>query len=126
MSYRSDQEQSDSKQKVTLYLSPELHRNLKIHAAVEMESMSKMAEKALSFYLDHSEVFEGIQGSTHQVHRCPKCSHPFVLRQGEVSSLPEQANGPLLLDGSEADFSQSTWGSPDSQDQPKHDELVPC
>lgn len=116
MSFRPDpeQKQSDAKQKVTLYLSPELYRKLKIQAAVEVEPMSVMAERALQFYLEHSDVVETLYGSTHQVHHCPACSHPFVLQHGQVKSL-------CLVDGSEAGFDQA-W-DPGS---PKQDELVPC
>ena len=37
----------DDKQKVTLYLPPELHHQLKLRAAVDHESMSVIAERAL-------------------------------------------------------------------------------
>jgi hypothetical protein len=125
--YRSESKQADEKQKVTLYLSPELHRDLKIRAAVEMEPMSVMAEKALSFYLDHPEVVEGVFGSSYQVHQCPECSHPFVLRDGEVHSLPSQAGHMAVMEESEAEFAQSSWVSPtSSSDSSKCDELVPC
>ncbi|MBC6417919.1 MAG: hypothetical protein GDA44_03565 [Prochloron sp. SP5CPC1] len=47
-----------NKQKVTLYIPPKLHRQLKIRAAVDTESMSAIAEKAIAFYMEHSEVAE--------------------------------------------------------------------
>ena len=81
------------KQKVTLYLPPELHRQLKIKAAVEAQPMSLIAERALSFYLTHSEVVDQLEasyGRTHQVHSCPECSSPVVLLEGELVSLKGQ------------------------------------
>lgn len=90
--------QKQDKQKVTLYLPPELHRQLKIRAAVDSEAMSTLAEQALSFYLTHSDVVaevEGtVNGSTHQVHTCPECATAVVLRSGEMVALKEQ---PLTL-----------------------------
>ncbi|MBW4551644.1 MAG: hypothetical protein KME35_11115 [Aphanocapsa sp. GSE-SYN-MK-11-07L] len=82
------------KQKVTLYLKPELHRQLKIQAAVDSEPMSEIAERAIGFYLDHPDVIEEVEasgfGATHQVYACPECSSPMVLRSGELLSLREQ------------------------------------
>lgn len=132
MSHRSEQGQkqsSESKQKVTLYLSPELHRNLKIRAAVDMEAMSVMAEKALHFYLTHSDLIEGKLGQAYQVHHCPACSHPLIMRDGELASLPSQASGRAVLDDSAAEFSHSDWSTSTSEVQeehPREDELVPC
>ncbi len=116
-------EGGEPKQKVTLYLSPDVHRNLKIRAAVEREPMSAVAEKALSFYLLHPEVIEGIQGSAYRVHRCPECSHPFILRDGEVVSLPKQAAEEAVLQEVEPEY----WGSPGPQTgEQRQDALVPC
>jgi hypothetical protein len=42
--------------KVTLYLPPDLHRQLKIRSAVEGEAMSSIAKRAIDFYLSHGEV----------------------------------------------------------------------
>ncbi len=82
------------KQKVTLYLSPELHRQLKIRAAVDAEPMSAIAERAIVFYLGHSEVVEEVEaagvGSTHRVYACPECRSSLVLQSGEVVSLKHQ------------------------------------
>jgi len=130
MSHRSEQEQKHTeaaKQKVTLYLPAELHRTLKIRAAVEMEPMSVLAEKALSFYLDHPELIEGAYGNTHRVHHCPACTHPFIVQSGQVQSLPNQSSSDVILDGSEADLVQADWGGSDEfPDNSKQDELVPC
>jgi hypothetical protein len=83
----------EDKQKVTLYLPPKLHRQLKIKAAVDLESMSTIAEKALAIYLQHPELVDlvtGRQCGNHQVYNCPECSHPAVIRNGEMVSIGQQ------------------------------------
>lgn len=115
-------EGTESKQKVTLYLSPELHRNLKIRAAVEREPMSAVAEKAITFYLLHPEVIEGVQGSAYRVHQCPKCSHPFVIRDGEVVSLHQPSAAEAILEEVEPEY----WGSAAGSEEQRQDALVPC
>lgn len=86
------------KQKVTLYLPPDMHRKMKIRAAVDSEPMSAIAERAIQFYLAHSEVVdqtESVQGHTHQVYTCPECNAPVVLRDDDLLSLRQQP-GALL------------------------------
>lgn len=81
------------KQKVTLYLPPRVHRQLKIRAAVDVESMSSMVEKAVQFYLQHPEVVEEVEasyGKTHQIYACPECNTSLVEREGEMVSLKNQ------------------------------------
>ncbi len=83
------------KQKVTLYIPPELHRKLKIQAAVKAEPMSSIAERALAFMLEHPEVVEGVEsscGGVHQIYQCPECSTATVLRAGELVALKPQAS----------------------------------
>ena len=84
-----------SKQKVTLYIPPELHRKLKIKAAVDVESMSALVEKAIAFYMQFPEKVEEIKssvhGKTHQIHMCPECDTPMVMRDGEMVSLKSQS-----------------------------------
>lgn len=85
------------KQKVTLYLPPELHRQLKIRSAVDVEPMSAIAQKAIVFYLKHPELVEEAgeaHGKTHQVYSCPECSHPLVVRESQLRSL---TNSPSVL-----------------------------
>ncbi|MCF2972081.1 hypothetical protein L1047_12830 [Synechococcus sp. Nb3U1] len=115
-------ESVDAKQKVTLYLSPDLHRDLKIRAAVEREPMSAVAEKALSFYLLYPEVIEGVQGSAYRVHQCPECSHPFVIRDGEVTSLHKPSAAEAILEEVEPEY----WGAASSSEEQRQDALVPC
>jgi len=84
------------KQKVTLYLPPELHRQLKIRAAVDSEPMSVLAEQAIDFYLTHSAVVEQVEssrggyGTAHQIYHCPECHNSMAFRSGEVVSLKQQ------------------------------------
>ena len=78
-----------AKQKVTLYLSPELHRRLKIRAAIDAEPMSELAERAIIFHLEHPEVVDQIEsyGRTHRVYNCPECTIPVVIQEGEMVSV---------------------------------------
>jgi plasmid stability protein len=87
-----------NKQKVTLYIPPELHRQLKIRAAIDTESMSAMVEKALAFYLQHPEKVEEIESNrqnTHQIHICPECDTVMSLKNGRMVSLKNQ---PTVID----------------------------
>ena len=88
----------EDKQKVTLYLPPQLHRQLKIRSAVDADSMSSIMEKAVEFYLNHSEIVDGIElhGTTHQVYNCPECEHPVVIKGGELVTL--RSNTGLLTE----------------------------
>ncbi|HHP7232537.1 MAG TPA: hypothetical protein ACFCUY_16970 [Xenococcaceae cyanobacterium] len=83
-----------NKQKVTLYIPPELHRKLKIRAAIDIESMSALVEKAISFYLQYPEKVDqieaSVEGNVHQVHLCPECDAAMVMRNGEMVSLKNQ------------------------------------
>lgn len=86
------------KHKVTLYLPPTLHRQLKIRAAVDAEAMSAIAQRAIIFYLSHSELVDEVEaahGRAHQVYSCPECATSLVVRDGEAIALGEQ---PGLLD----------------------------
>jgi hypothetical protein len=107
----------EDKQKVTLYLTPQLHRQLKIRSAVDADSMSNIVEKAVEFYLNHSDVVDGVKfnGSTHQVYNCPECEHPVVIRDGEMVALGQQ---PGILTEERTDSQPSKVGvSPHSQTQ---------
>jgi hypothetical protein len=81
------------KTKVTLYIPPDLHRKLKVKAAVDSEPMSAIAEQAIVFYLTHPEVVEEAtaeQQNSHRIHSCPECSSNFLFRSGEVVPVVEQ------------------------------------
>jgi hypothetical protein len=111
------------KQKVTLYLPPTLHRQLKVKAAIDTDSMSALVEKAISFYLRHPDTVEEVEasyGKTHQVHVCPECNAAMVMRDGEMISLKNQPNiveeeFPLIGEGSEINTDKET-----------QEELIPC
>lgn len=82
-----------NKQKVTLYIPPELHRKLKVKAAIDIESMSALVEKAIAFYLHHPEKVEETEtthGKTHQIHFCPECDSALVMRGGEIVSVRDR------------------------------------
>lgn len=82
------------KQKVTLYLPPGLHRQLKIRAAVDLDSMSALVERAIVFYLHHPEMVDEVEasyGKTHQVYTCPGCDSPVVLKDQKMISLSNQS-----------------------------------
>lgn len=81
-----------AKQKVTLYLSPELHRRLKIRGALDSEPMSELAARAIAFYLSHPELVEEAEsyGKTHRVYACPECATAVALKEGELISLKDQ------------------------------------
>ncbi len=77
------------KQKVTLYLPSDLHRQLKIRAAVDAEPMSSLAERAIGFYLTHGDVVERLEnhGATHRIYNCPECKTPVVMQDGRILAL---------------------------------------
>ena len=112
-----------SKQKITLYIPPELHRKLKIKAAVDVESMSALVEKAIAFYMQFPEKVEEIKssvhGKTHQVHLCPECDSPMVMREGEMVSLSSLGN--KVEDSVTLDVTNQT-----SEIKPNEEELVSC
>lgn len=113
-----------SKQKVTLYIPPELHRKLKIKAAVDVESMSALVEKAIAFYMEFPEKVEevksSVHGKSHQVHLCPECDSPMVMRNGEMVSL--SSHDSVVRD----DISLGVSRKAGSSEEPNEEELVSC
>ncbi|KAM3108856.1 hypothetical protein [Phormidesmis sp. 146-33] len=112
------------KQKVTLYLPPELHRQLKIRAAVAAEAMSALAEKALVFYLTHPEMVEQLEeahGRTHRIYNCPECTTPVVLKDGEIVPLGKE---PSVVTGEPLPVEKQKVGS--AAGNQGEGELVPC
>ena len=82
------------KQKVTLYIPDDLHRQFKVRSAVDGETMSSIAQRAIEFYLDHADVVESSSeglgkplGQTHRIHTCPKCTALVALRNGSLSLI---------------------------------------
>ncbi|GAB4364472.1 MAG: hypothetical protein Kow00121_00170 [Elainellaceae cyanobacterium] len=115
------------KHKVTLYLPPELHRQLKIRSAVDLEPMSALAERAIVFYLENSEIVEEVEalhGHTHRIYNCPQCASSLVMRQGEMVPVSEQSA--VLLDEDAAPaVGASEQRSDSDQNQKDEGELVP-
>lgn len=113
------------KQKVTLYLPPGIHRQLKIRAAIDTESMSAIVEKAIAFYLKYPEKVDEIEaqafGRTHQVHICPECDAAMVMQEGQMVSLKHQAS--VMADEFPIDVRETVRASTDSQGE---EVLVPC
>jgi hypothetical protein len=104
------------KHKVTLYIPPELHRQLKIKSAIELEPMSAIAERAIVFYLEHSDIVdevEHVQGQSHRIYSCPTCTTSVVLKEGEMVAVNQHSA--LIADDEVA-------GVVLSQDE----QLVPC
>jgi len=129
--------QSDmqDKQKVTLYLSDALHRQFKIRSAVEGETMSAMAQKAIEFYLGNAELVEGsdgIHGRAHQVHSCPKCDSAVVLKDGGLALV--YAHSEQVLDDGLIGLESISSLAPDSEEadgdsdskSPDEGELITC
>lgn len=113
-----------SKQKITLYIPPGLHRQLKIKAAVDAESMSALVEKAVSFYLHNSDKVEEVNsaasGKTHQVYSCPECDSALALREDGLASLKD--NPGVLSEELPIAIRSSSNASEESSDE----KLVVC
>lgn len=115
------------KQKVTLYLPPDLHRQLKVQAALDAETMTDIAQRAIGFYLAHPEVvahYEEGHGQTHRVYNCPDCSSPVVLRDGDMISLRKQAG--VMIEETLSVGSASSVNASVKVDPQGEGELVPC
>jgi hypothetical protein len=109
-----------AKQKVTFYLTPEIHRRLKIRSAIDSEPMSDLAEKAIVFYLTHPEMVEEVEtihGRTHQLYACPECATTVIVKDGEMVAIASQ---PGVVSEEPLTVAQVTPGAPSQE------ELVPC
>lgn len=112
----------EDKQKVTLYLPQDLHRQLKIKAAVDSETMTDIAQRAIFFYLSHPDLIEQYSegyGHSHRVYNCPECATSVVFREGEMVSL--QSGSDVLLEENLVDRSKSLNVASQGEG-----ELVPC
>ncbi len=79
-----------AKQKVTLYIPDDLHRQFKIRSAVDGETMSSIAQRAIEFYIGHADVIESsgkLQGQTHRIHSCPQCDASVALREDGLTLI---------------------------------------
>lgn len=116
------------KQKVTLYIPPDVHRQLKIKAATSANTMSDLVQQAVAFYLNHSEVVEEVQqqkqGQTYRTYECPECESALVMQEGELKSLKEQPTVKAdELTTEQVGQRVKAANHSDSQDQ---EQLVPC
>ncbi|ACB52973.1 hypothetical protein cce_3625 [Crocosphaera subtropica ATCC 51142] len=113
------------KQKVTLYLPPGIHRQLKIRAAIDEDSMSALVERAVDFYLKYPDKVEEVEaaayGKTHQVHVCPECEAAMVMRNGQMVSLKNQPS--VITDDFPLDIREAV---PTNTDTSGEEALVPC
>ncbi|MDJ0843522.1 hypothetical protein [Crocosphaera sp.] len=113
------------KQKVTLYLPPGIHRQLKIRAAIDEDSMSALVERAVDFYLKHpdkvQEVEDAAYGKTHQVHVCPECEAAMVMRDGRMVSLKNQPS--VITDDFALEIREKV---PSETENSGEEALVPC
>jgi len=117
------------KQKVTLYLPPELHRQLKIKAVLSSETMTDVAQRAIGFYLSHPEVIDHHEdesyGQSHRIYNCPDCSSPIVMRDGSMVSVRPQVNV-LVEESLSVEKAQKVCAVSASADFQGEGELVPC
>ncbi|MFP4133025.1 MAG: hypothetical protein ACLFQP_07300 [Halothece sp.] len=117
------------KQKVTLYIPPDVHRQLKIKAATTANTMSDLVEQAVTFYLNHSEVVEEAQqhkqGQTYRIYECPECESTLVMREGKLKALKEQ---PTTVKTDELTTEQvgQRVKAADHSDPQDQEQLVPC
>lgn len=111
------------KQKVTLYLPQELHRRLKVKAALGLEPMSDIAERAIDFYLAHPELIEEhvLHGQTHRVYDCPECTAALVMREGDLLSLRQ--SGVLTI---QDEITPETMRLPITPNAPDQEQLAVC
>ncbi|MDA0867678.1 MAG: hypothetical protein O2890_15000 [Cyanobacteria bacterium] len=123
-----DMQDQQKASKVTLYLSSDLHRQLKIRSAVDGDAMSAIAQRALEFYLSHGDVVDecsAVSGHTHQIYSCPSCDESMVMRQGEL--LPVQTT---LASSLSDDFvgvqSERVTATLSPEANEAANELVPC
>lgn len=119
------------KQKVTLYLPPDLHRKLRVQSALDGEAMSAIAERAIGFYLENADLVESVDhhGHTHQVYSCPACTTPVVLREGDLTALSGRQS--IIEDGdafkaSDVQELVQTARRSEGEGGAEHSELVPC
>ncbi|MEB3175275.1 MAG: hypothetical protein VKN60_08870 [Cyanobacteriota bacterium] len=112
------------KQKVTLYLPPGIHRQLRIRSAIDAESMSAIVERAVDFYLKHPEQVEAenqaTYGKTHQVHICPECDAALVMRDGQMTSLKNQPS--VLAEDFSLEELETVVSAPEAPERL----LIPC
>jgi hypothetical protein len=88
--------------------------------------MTDIAQRAIAFYLSHSELVDGYEGAAHgkayQIYTCNECSSPSILRDGELVSLRTQA-GALVEEKLPLRVKSASSVSAEAQGEGS---LVPC
>lgn len=89
-----------AKQKITLYVSSDLHRQFKIRSAVDGETMSSIAERAIGFYLENSSAVDAVTdgetyGQTYRVHSCPRCAASVTLNEDKLALISNECEQSL-------------------------------
>ncbi|MDA0673386.1 MAG: hypothetical protein O3C67_06730 [Cyanobacteria bacterium] len=110
--------------KVTFYLPPALHRQLKIRAAVDGEPMSTIAERAIEFYMSHADVVNEISegySNTHRAYGCPACAESLVIREGDLVSIKD-----AIAPSDHGELAVDMQGMVPGNQQPDEGELVVC
>jgi CHAT domain len=79
--------------KVTLYLPPDLHRQLKIRAAVNSNALSKLAERAIAFYLSHPESVDQLEEEVnYNISNLYNLDgETFVISDGELATFRNES-----------------------------------
>lgn len=91
--------------------------------------MSAIAERAITFYLTHSDIVDEVEASVGQAHRvytCPECASALVMAQGELVGLKQHV---AVLDDdqlSSAALLKQAVGRDSSDLAQDEGELVPC
>ena len=87
-----------AKQKITLYISDDLHKRFKIRSAIDGETMSSIAQRVIESYLTNPDALDSsgeVYGQTHRIHACPKCATPVALREDELVLIENQSEEPF-------------------------------
>ncbi len=114
-----------TKQKVTLYLPDELHRQFKIRSAIDGETMSLMAQRAIEFYLDNVDLLGGSSddyGQSHRIHACPKCAASVAMKGDRLTLIHEHSDLESVM---LTDLDRIAELSPNSK-SPDEGELITC
>ena len=86
--------------------------------------MSALVEKAVAFYMQFpekvDEIKSSVHGKTHQIHMCPDCDAPMVMRDGEMVSLSSRST--VVKESIPLEVANRAEGNV----KPNEEELVSC
>lgn len=85
--------------------------------------MSSLAEKAIEFYLSHSDVVEAhsTHGQVHRIYDCPACAESLVVREGRLALVEE-----VVATQSDDELSMGVKEPTTEEDSPEEGRLVVC